>query len=184
MVSSQIGADGITDLLADMSSSRTRFQQAGMTAGFLAAGTAAADDAAQQLTEGADTLLPYLETARAGSVQLLEVADQVAGVVGETSGTANGLADRLSALGLTLGQANASATQMRTRIDDAIRVLDATPVASDVVPSLRQSVPTSTCSPLSWVRCPVCSADRSAPTPTSANSCGWRWVNSPTPALS
>ncbi|MDT2004637.1 hypothetical protein FXW78_07650 [Rhodococcus opacus] len=138
VVSSQIGADGITDLLADVSSSRTRFQQAGMTAGFLAAGTAAADDAAQQLTEGADTLLPYLETARAGSVQLLGVADQVAGVVGETSGTANDLADRLSALGLTLGEANDSATQMRTRIDDAIRVLDATPVAPDVVPSLRQ----------------------------------------------
>ncbi|MFC9836585.1 hypothetical protein ACFVKB_22605 [Rhodococcus sp. NPDC127530] len=138
VVSSQIGADGITDLLANMSSSRTRFQQAGMTAGFLAAGTAAADDAAQQLTEGADTLLPYLETARSGSVQLLGVADQVAGVVGETSGTADDLADRLSALGLTLGEANDSATQMRTRIDDAIRVLDATPVASDVVPSLRQ----------------------------------------------
>ncbi|QYB01307.1 hypothetical protein I1A62_29115 [Rhodococcus sp. USK10] len=138
VVSSQIGADGITDLLADMSSSRTRFQQAGMTAGFLAAGTAAADDAAQQLTEGADTLLPYLETARAGSVQLLDVADQVAGVVGETSGTANNLADRLSALGLTLGEANDSASQMRTRIDDAFRVLDGTPVAPDVVPSLRQ----------------------------------------------
>ncbi|RZK85227.1 MAG: hypothetical protein EOP26_05315 [Rhodococcus sp. (in: high G+C Gram-positive bacteria)] len=138
VVSSQIGADGITDLLADMSSSRTRFQQAGMTAGFLAAGTAAADDAAQQLTEGADTLLPYLETARSGSVQLLGVADQVAGVVDQTSGTANDLADRLSALGLTLGEANDSATQMRTRIDEAIRVLDATPVASDVVPSLRQ----------------------------------------------
>lgn len=138
VVSSQIGADGITDLLADMSSSRSRFQQAGMTAGFLAAGTAAADDAAQQLTEGADTLLPYLETARSGSVQLLGVADHVAGVVDQTSGTANDLADRLSALGLTLGEANDSATRMRTRIDEAIRVLDATPVASDVVPSLRQ----------------------------------------------
>ena len=138
VVSSQIGADGITDLLADMSSSRTRFQQAGMTAGFLAAGTAAADDAAQQLTEGADTLLPYLEKARSGSVQLLGVADQVAGVVDQTSGTADDLADRLSALGLTLGEANDSATRMRTGIDEAIRVLDATPVASDVVPSLRQ----------------------------------------------
>ncbi|WP_213574793.1 hypothetical protein [Rhodococcus sp. USK13] len=138
VVSSQVGADGVADLLADMSKSRTAFQQAGMAAGLLAAGTSAADDAAQQLTAGADTLLPYLETARSGAVQLLGVADQVAGVVDETAGTANDLADRLSALGLTLGEANDSAVQMRTRIDAAIRVLAATPVAPEVVPALQQ----------------------------------------------
>ncbi|MHA4852584.1 YhgE/Pip domain-containing protein [Rhodococcus sp. MSC1_016] len=138
VVSSQVGADGVADLLADMSKSRTTFQQAGMAAGLLAAGTSAADDAAQQLTAGADTLLPYLETARSGAVQLLGVADQVASVVDETAGTANDLADRLSALGLTLGEANDSAVQMRTRIDAAIRVLAATPVAPEVVPVLQQ----------------------------------------------
>ncbi|MFZ2172710.1 MAG: hypothetical protein WAW17_01485 [Rhodococcus sp. (in: high G+C Gram-positive bacteria)] len=138
IVSSRIGAGGIAELLAGMASSRTTFQQAGMAAGLLAAGTSAADAAAQQLTEGADTLLPYLETARAGSVQLLEVADQVSSVVGETSGTANDLADRLSALGLTLGQADDSATQMRTRIDAAVRILEPTPVGPEVVPALEQ----------------------------------------------
>ncbi|MCQ4121678.1 hypothetical protein [Rhodococcus tibetensis] len=138
VVSTQVGADGVADLLTDMSKSRSTFQQAGMAAGLLAAGTSAADDAAQQLTEGADTLLPYLETARSGAVQLLGVADQVAGVVDETAGTANDLADRLSALGFTLGEANDGAVQMRTRIDEAIRILAATPVAPEVVPALQQ----------------------------------------------
>ncbi|WP_072691133.1 YhgE/Pip domain-containing protein [Rhodococcus marinonascens] len=138
IVSSRISADGIADLLADASSSRMTFQRAGVAAGFLAAGTSAADSAVQQLTEGADTLLPYLETARSGAVELQEVADQIEGVVGETSGNVDDLAGRLSGLGLTLGQANDSATEMQTSVDDAIRLLSATPLAPPVVPSLQQ----------------------------------------------
>ncbi|MEV0947087.1 hypothetical protein [Rhodococcus sp. NPDC049939] len=138
LVSSRISADGIADLLADMSSSRSTFQRASFAAGFLAAGTSAADSAVQQLTEGADSLIPYLETARSGAVELQGVADQIEGVVGETSGTVDDLAGRLSGLGLTLGQATDSTTQMRTSVDGAIGLLNATPLAPTVVPSLQQ----------------------------------------------
>ncbi|AOW93823.1 hypothetical protein BFN03_17345 [Rhodococcus sp. WMMA185] len=138
LVSSRISADGITALLADMSSSRATFQQAGFAAGFLAAGTSAADSAVQQLMEGADTLLPYLDSARSGAVELQQVADQIEGVVGETSGNVDDLAGRLTGLGLTLGQANASATAMQASVDDAIHLLNATPLAPTVVPSLQQ----------------------------------------------
>lgn len=138
LVTAQIGAEGVSGLLTEMSSSRTAFAQATTTASFLAAGTSAADDAAQQLTQGADTLLPYLATARSGAIELLEVADRVAEVVDNTSGTANDIADRLSGLGLTLGQATEHASQMQSRVDDAVRVLRMTPIPPEVVASLDQ----------------------------------------------
>ncbi|GAA3159570.1 hypothetical protein GCM10020255_041950 [Rhodococcus baikonurensis] len=53
---------------------------------------------------GAGTLLPYLETARSGALELMSVADQVSGVVDQASGSAEELATRADSLGLTLGR--------------------------------------------------------------------------------
>ncbi|MFD4369096.1 hypothetical protein [Rhodococcus sp. NPDC058521] len=137
-VAQEVGAEGISNLLTDIAANRSKFQQAGMLAGFLAAGTGAADSAARELAEGADALLPYLATARAGSVELLEVSDKVAAVVDETAGTADDVANRLTELGATLGDVTGNTERTKKALDDTLNVLRRTPLPPEILGNLEQ----------------------------------------------
>ncbi|QNG20875.1 hypothetical protein G4H71_09360 [Rhodococcus triatomae] len=137
LLSSRIGADGIGDLLTDTATARTRFQQAGATAGLLTAGTKAAADAAGDLTGSADELLPLLETARSGATELLDVSRTVSGAVGQASGPAEDAAARLDTLGLTLGDVTEGADRAALTLDRLLPVVE--PLAPEAAESLGQA---------------------------------------------
>ncbi|MGL4307232.1 MAG: YhgE/Pip domain-containing protein [Mycobacteriaceae bacterium] len=105
-ISQETGTAGIKDLLNGVSSARAKLQQVLLTAQLLAAGVNAADSQAQQALSGVKDLLPYLETARQGAHQLVSVADQVSTLVHAAEGPTAQLTDRLTELGITVGQVN------------------------------------------------------------------------------
>lgn len=134
LLSAQVGAEGVGELLADTATARAKFQQAGFAAGLLTAGTQAAAEAATGLTGSADQLLPLLETARSGATELLDVSRTVSGAVGQASGTTEEVAGRLDTLGLTLADVVGRAESAAVTLD---RVL---PVVAAIDPAAAQSL--------------------------------------------
>ncbi|MBJ8346040.1 YhgE/Pip domain-containing protein [Antrihabitans sp. YC2-6] len=139
-VSDQTGAAGVRDYLLTISQARQKLQQTQTIANLLSSGVAAADEQAQTMLSGADQILPYLETARAGANQLVDVAGQVSGAVNGADGSVTELADRLSALGVTIGDLNRGNERARTGLDQAANLLEASGLPTgDVVRDLRQT---------------------------------------------
>lgn len=124
-VSDQTGARGIKDLLAGVASARAQLQQTLLPAQLLTAATGAADKQAQELLAGVDSVLPYLATANDGANQLVDVAGQVAGMVDGASGPAGELSERLTALGLSIGDVTRGTTRLQDGLGEAVAVLRA-----------------------------------------------------------
>ncbi|SDD16308.1 hypothetical protein [Rhodococcus tukisamuensis] len=124
-VSEQTGARGIKDLLAGVASARGQLQQTLLPAQLLTAATGAADKQAQELLAGVDSVLPYLATANDGANQLVDVAGQVAGMVDGASGPAGELSDRLTALGLSIGDVTRGTARLQDGLGEAVAVLRA-----------------------------------------------------------
>ena len=139
-VSDQTGAAGVKDYLTNVASARQKLQQASMVASLLSTGVAAADEQAQGVLSGTDAILPQLQTARAGADQLVDVAGQVSGLVSGAGGSVDSLADRLTQLGLTVGDIESGSAQARAGIDRVTGVIEASGVpADDVLADLRQT---------------------------------------------
>lgn len=139
-VSDRTGAEGIKDLLIGMSTVRSQLQLTLTTAQLLSAGTNAADQQAQQVLSGADELLPYLETARAGANELVDVAGQVSQVVNGASASVTELADRLTTLGVTIGDVNRGSSSLQSGLDATIALLQSSGLpVEDTVATLTQT---------------------------------------------
>ncbi|MFE3289545.1 hypothetical protein [Rhodococcus sp. NPDC059234] len=124
-VSEQTGANGIKNLLSGMSSARSQLQQTLLPAQLLATATGAADTQAQQLLGSVDSVLPYLKTANDGANQLVDVAGKVSGMVGQASGPAGELSDRLTSLGVTIGDLTTGTARLQEGLGATTRALRA-----------------------------------------------------------
>lgn len=139
-VSDKTGANGIKGLLSNMTTVRSQLQQTLTTAQLLAAGTNAAEGQMQQALAGADQLLPYLETARAGANQLVDVAGQVSHVVDGVAPSVTELSDRLTKLGVTIGDVSRGSSNAQRDIDTAIALLKSSGLpVGDTITTLTQT---------------------------------------------
>ncbi|EME16654.1 YhgE/Pip domain-containing protein [Rhodococcus triatomae] len=123
-VSEVTSAAGIRDLLTGVASARSQLQQATLPAQILTSATAAADKQVQQVLGGVDDVLPLLQTANDGANQLVDVANQVSGMVDGARGPVAEASTRLSELGVTIGDVTTGAENLRrglTATTDTLR---------------------------------------------------------------
>ncbi|EOM74324.1 hypothetical protein DW322_04035 [Rhodococcus rhodnii] len=126
----------VAHLLGDTAAARLDLQQAMTAAGFLGAGTSAAEAAAGDALGGVDDLLADLEAARAGSAQLSGVADDVAGMVGGLGEPAGAAAETLDRTGTTVGDLRAAAAALTDVADRTVRIAQHVPGANEHVAAL------------------------------------------------
>jgi putative membrane protein len=132
----QVGIDAALDPTA---AARTTFSQLTLSSQLLGAGIGAAKSGAQQFSDGIPQLLGFLQTARDGSGQLAGAIDELNRVVGGASTQANGLAESLTATGLTVRSTTEGAAKLETGLTDVIsllRALPPTPQLTDAISRL------------------------------------------------
>ncbi|WP_424809332.1 hypothetical protein [Rhodococcus sp. 27YEA15] len=132
VVSAEVGAGGVKGLLDKSSATRTLVDGNLTTAQILVAGTGVAKNSIGQITAGADKLLPYLETARSGSEQLTDVANEVSAMVAQVAGPAQELATRADSLGLTLGEVSSTTAELKNTVDSLQTAMAGLPVPPEI----------------------------------------------------
>ncbi len=130
-VTQRISATGMDDTLAAVSSARGSVQQVAFTTQLLGASVRMAADASNQFGGGADQMLGFLNTAKAGAGQLTSGIGQLHETLGAATTQANSLAATLDATGVTIGQINDTANALSTGLDQVLPLLRALPFAGD-----------------------------------------------------
>ncbi|MGY2060918.1 hypothetical protein ACW9HQ_39130, partial [Nocardia gipuzkoensis] len=102
-VTQRISAAGVDDTLAAVSSARGSVQQVAFTTQLLGAGVQMAADASNQFGGGADQMLGFLNTAKAGAGQLTAGIGQLNDTLGAATTQADSMAATLDATGVTIG---------------------------------------------------------------------------------
>ncbi|RDI61412.1 YhgE/Pip domain-containing protein [Nocardia pseudobrasiliensis] len=130
-VTQRISATGMDDTLAAVSSARGSVQQVAFTTQLLGAGVQMAADASNQFGGGADQMLGFLNTAKAGAGQLTSGIGQLNDTLGAATTQANSLAATLDTTGVTIGQINDTANALSTGLDQVLPLLRSLPFAGD-----------------------------------------------------